>query len=70
MALVYTKGFRENHPTQIGVLYDGIEGTLTYYKDGKCLGVAFRGLDKVSCESLLKGEGQIEGNGDSQKTFR
>ncbi|XP_034097389.1 SPRY domain-containing SOCS box protein 3 [Drosophila nasuta] len=47
VALLYTKRFRENHPTQIGVLFDGIEGTLTYYKDGKCLGVAFRGLDKV-----------------------
>jgi len=48
VALLYTKRFRENHPTQIGVLFDGIEGTLTYYKDGKCLGVAFRGLDQVS----------------------
>ncbi|KAL7742192.1 hypothetical protein ACLKA6_005461 [Drosophila palustris] len=47
VALLYTKRFRENHPTQIGILYDGIEGTLTYYKDGKCLGVAFRGLHKV-----------------------
>ncbi|KAH8271930.1 hypothetical protein KR044_011490 [Drosophila immigrans] len=47
VALLYTKRFRENHPTQIGVLFDGIEGTLTYYKDGKCLGVAFRGLNKV-----------------------
>ncbi|XP_030383376.1 SPRY domain-containing SOCS box protein 3 isoform X2 [Scaptodrosophila lebanonensis] len=47
VALLYTKRFRENHPTQIGVLFDGIEGTLTYYKDGKCLGIAFRGLEKV-----------------------
>lgn len=47
VALLYTKRFRENHPTQIGILFDGIEGTLTYYKDGKCLGVAFRGLNKV-----------------------
>ncbi|XP_017153390.1 SPRY domain-containing SOCS box protein 3 [Drosophila miranda] len=47
VALLYTKRFRENHSTQIGVLFDGIEGTLTYYKDGKCLGVAFRGLDKI-----------------------
>ncbi|XP_017043799.1 SPRY domain-containing SOCS box protein 3 [Drosophila ficusphila] len=47
VALLYTKRFRENHPTQIGVLFDGIEGTLTYYKDGKCLGVAFRGLDQI-----------------------
>lgn len=48
VALLYTKRFRENHPTHIGILFDGIEGTLTYYKDGKCLGVAFRGLDQVS----------------------
>ncbi|XP_017095499.3 SPRY domain-containing SOCS box protein 3 isoform X2 [Drosophila bipectinata] len=47
VALLYTKRFRENHPTQIGVLFDGIEGTLTYYKDGKCLGVAFRGLNQI-----------------------
>ncbi|XP_070072560.1 SPRY domain-containing SOCS box protein 3 isoform X3 [Drosophila takahashii] len=47
VALLYTKRFRENHPTQIGVLFDGIEGTLTYYKDGRCLGVAFRGLDQI-----------------------
>ncbi|XP_068140841.1 SPRY domain-containing SOCS box protein 3 [Drosophila tropicalis] len=47
VALRYTKRFRENHPTQIGILFDGVEGTLTYYKDGRCLGVAFRGLDQV-----------------------
>uniref|UniRef100_A0A034VW88 SPRY domain-containing SOCS box protein 3 n=1 Tax=Bactrocera dorsalis TaxID=27457 RepID=A0A034VW88_BACDO len=47
VALLYTKRFKENHPTVIGVLFDGIEGTLSYYKDGKCLGVAFRGLDKI-----------------------
>ncbi|EDX15350.1 SPRY domain-containing SOCS box protein 3 [Drosophila simulans] len=47
VALLYTKRFRENQPTQIGVLFDGIEGTLTFYKDGKCLGVAFRGLDQI-----------------------
>lgn len=48
IALLYTKRFKENKATIIGVLFDGIEGTLTYYKDGKCLGIAFRGLDKVS----------------------
>ncbi|XP_055386488.1 SPRY domain-containing SOCS box protein 3 [Condylostylus longicornis] len=47
IALMYTKPFRENCPTVIGLLFDGINGTLTYYKDGECLGVAFRGLDKV-----------------------
>ncbi|XP_060518302.1 SPRY domain-containing SOCS box protein 3 [Cylas formicarius] len=43
----YTKPFRENVATKIGILFDGIAGTLTYYKDGKCLGVAFRGLNDV-----------------------
>ncbi|XP_049822694.1 SPRY domain-containing SOCS box protein 3 [Aethina tumida] len=43
----YTKPFRENVATTIGILFDGIAGTLTYYKDDKCLGVAFRGLDTV-----------------------
>lgn len=43
----YTKPFRENEATIIGILFDGIAGTLTYYKDGKCLGVAFRGLNEV-----------------------
>ncbi|XP_065164728.1 SPRY domain-containing SOCS box protein 3 [Atheta coriaria] len=43
----YTKPFRENEATTIGILYDGIAGTLTYYKDGKSLGVAFRGLNDI-----------------------
>ncbi|KAF2884794.1 hypothetical protein ILUMI_21401 [Ignelater luminosus] len=43
----YTKPFRENEATTIGILFDGVNGTLTYYKDGKCLGVAFRGLNEV-----------------------
>lgn len=43
----YTKPFRENVATKIGVLFDGIAGTLTYYKDDKCLGVAFRGLNDI-----------------------
>lgn len=43
----YTKPFRENEPTTIGILFDGIAGTMTYYKDGECLGVAFRGLQEV-----------------------
>uniref|UniRef100_A0A1A9ZFK2 SPRY domain-containing SOCS box protein 3 n=1 Tax=Glossina pallidipes TaxID=7398 RepID=A0A1A9ZFK2_GLOPL len=47
IALLYTKRFKENQATVIGILFDGIEGTLTYYKDGKCLGVAFHGLDKI-----------------------
>lgn len=48
VALMYTDRFKENQATVVGIQFDGIEGTLTYYKDGKCLGVAFRGLDKVS----------------------
>ncbi|XP_073826665.1 SPRY domain-containing SOCS box protein SP555 [Musca autumnalis] len=47
VALMYTERFKENQATIVGILFDGIEGTLTYYKDGKCLGVAFRGLDKI-----------------------
>ncbi|XP_066260094.1 SPRY domain-containing SOCS box protein 3 [Euwallacea similis] len=43
----YTKPFRENVSTRIGVLFDGVAGTLTYYKDGKCLGIAFRGLNEI-----------------------
>lgn len=43
----YTKPFRENESTTIGILFDGVEGTITYYKDRKCLGVAFRGLNDV-----------------------
>lgn len=45
--LEFTKRFTENQATRIGILFDGHRGTLTYYKDGQCLGVAFEGLDKV-----------------------
>lgn len=43
----YTTRFIENQSTRIGILFDGVAGTLTYYKDGECLGVAFRGLNKI-----------------------
>lgn len=43
----YTKSFKENISTTIGILFDGIAGTLTYYKDGHNLGVAFHGLDSI-----------------------
>lgn len=43
----FTKRFKENEATTVGILFDGIAGTLTYYKDGVCLGVAFRGLNEV-----------------------
>lgn len=45
--LHFTKRFTENQATRIGLLFDGINGTLTYYKDGRCLGIAFRGLDEI-----------------------
>ena len=40
----YTKNFKENISTTIGILFDGIAGTLTYFKDGVNLGVAFTGM--------------------------
>ncbi|XP_050082501.1 SPRY domain-containing SOCS box protein 3 [Anopheles aquasalis] len=43
----YTKRFKENQATKVGILFDGIAGTLTYYKDDVCLGVAFRGLNEI-----------------------
>lgn len=63
----YTKPFRENEATVIGILFDGIAGTLTYYKDGKSLGVAFRGLNEVKeplfpiiCSTAAKTEMTLE----------
>lgn len=50
--LRYAKCFKENLATTIGLLFDGIDGTLTYYKDGVCLGVAFRELNMV-CDELI-----------------
>lgn len=47
VAYNYTKRFKENESTTVGILFDGIAGTLTYFKDGVCLGVAFRGLNLV-----------------------
>ena len=38
-------------PCTIGLYFDGISGTLSYYVDGFCLGVAFTGLQEVK-ESL------------------
>ncbi|KAK3089706.1 hypothetical protein FSP39_005780 [Pinctada imbricata] len=43
----YTKPFRENEATTIGILFDWFEGTLSYFKDGACLGVAFSGLNEI-----------------------
>jgi SPRY domain-containing SOCS box protein 3 len=43
----YTKSFKENVSTTIGLYFDGFAGTLTYYKDGVSLGVAFTGLADI-----------------------
>ncbi|CAN8002035.1 unnamed protein product, partial [Ixodes hexagonus] len=43
----FTRPFRENQATVVGMLFDGRRGTLTYYKDGRCLGVAFKDLHLV-----------------------
>lgn len=43
----YTKSFKENISTTVGLYFDGIAGTLTYYKDGVNLGVAFTGLADI-----------------------
>uniref|UniRef100_A0A0K8S6D8 SPRY domain-containing SOCS box protein 3 n=2 Tax=Lygus hesperus TaxID=30085 RepID=A0A0K8S6D8_LYGHE len=43
----YTQPFKENEPTTVGVLFDGVAGTLTFYKDGQSLGVAFKDLHKI-----------------------
>lgn len=43
----YTKPFRENEAASIGVLFDWYEGTLSFFKDGENLGVAFTGLNNV-----------------------
>lgn len=48
VGLHYTKKFKENEATTIGLLFDGITGTLSYYKDGEYLGVAFWGLNEVT----------------------
>ena len=44
----FTTPFRENETTIIGLLFDSYKGTLTFFKDGINLGVAFTGLHKVA----------------------
>ena len=44
----YIKPFRENIATTIGLYFDGVSGTLTYFKDNVCLGVAFTGLHDIT----------------------
>jgi SPRY domain-containing SOCS box protein 3 len=53
VAKQFCNRFKENEATKIGILFDGIAGTLTYYKDDVCLGVAFRGLNEVSWKQVL-----------------
>lgn len=43
----FTKPFRENEAATVGLLFDSKNGTLTYFKDGISLGVAFTGLNRV-----------------------
>lgn len=44
----YCRPFRENRSATIGLLFDGVYGTLTYFKDGVNLGIAFCDLHKVT----------------------
>lgn len=46
----FTKPFAENQATTIGMLFDWSKGTLSYFKDGEPLGVAFTGLNRVNQE--------------------
>ncbi|XP_071042535.1 SPRY domain-containing SOCS box protein 3 isoform X2 [Parasteatoda tepidariorum] len=69
----YTKPFRENESTRVGILFDGITGTLSYYKDGCCLGVAFNDLHLVQdelypiiCSTAAKTEMSL---GDTKREF-
>jgi len=41
----YTSAFRENDSTTVGLLFDGPRATLSFFKDGVCLGPAFTGID-------------------------
>ncbi|KAK3590404.1 hypothetical protein CHS0354_008754 [Potamilus streckersoni] len=47
----YCNPFRENESTVIGILFDWNNGTLSYYKDGEDMGVAFEGLNR--CQDSL-----------------
>ena len=43
----YVKPFVENIATTVGLYFDGVSGSLTFFKDKVCLGVAFTGLQEV-----------------------
>lgn len=47
VAKQFCNRFKENEATKIGLLFDGVSGTLRYFKDDVYLGVAFRGLNEV-----------------------
>jgi SPRY domain-containing SOCS box protein 3 len=47
---LYTEPFQikpGREKTTVGILLNNYTGTLTYYRDGKCLGIAFTGFDNV-----------------------
>lgn len=46
----FTKPFRENEATTVGMLFNWQTGELSYFKDGESLGVAFTGLNRVNQE--------------------
>lgn len=50
LASQYTSMFPVNQPITIGLLYDTMRGELSYFMDGKNLGVAFRGLNDFEQE--------------------
>jgi SPRY domain-containing SOCS box protein 3 len=47
----FCRPFKENESTVVGVLFDGVQGTLSFYRDGVSLGVAFARLDR--CQEPL-----------------
>ena len=59
----YIMPFRENVATTVGLYFDGVSGSLTFFKDNICLGVAFTGLQEVTeplypiiCSTAVKTE--------------
>lgn len=46
----YSRPFLDRKSALISILFDGLRGTLTYYKDGESMGVAFWGLDQISAD--------------------
>ena len=44
----FCDAFDKNESITIGCLFDGFKGKLTFYKDGKCLGVGFDSIPLIS----------------------